>query len=164
MDNNNNKAKKINEIRLPATEKESKNETGQKSLNKFPANDNTDKLLSRVLYSTKNKPAQRYNLPTSRKRPFSNKQRRPGSASRKRIHQRQSAPQRQLVPKIMSTRPRFHNMMDVDQMNTLKPQPPNAKKPSRLQSKREKIGNTKELLTVVEEGKNYSGSNNKTLN
>ena len=84
--NNNNKAKKINEIRLPATEKESKNETGQKSLNKFPANDNTDKLLSRVLYSTKNKPAQRYNLPTSRKRPFSNKQRRPGSASRKRIH------------------------------------------------------------------------------
>ena len=32
----------------------------------------------------------------------------------------------------------FHNMMDVDQMNTLKPQPPNAKKPSRLQSKREK--------------------------
>ena len=46
--NNNNKAKKINEIRLPATEKESKNETGQKSLNKFPANDNTDKLLSRV--------------------------------------------------------------------------------------------------------------------
>ena len=28
--NNNNKAKKINEIRLPATEKESKNETGQK--------------------------------------------------------------------------------------------------------------------------------------
>ena len=45
-------------------------------------------------------------------------------------------------------------------MNTLKPQPPNAKKPSRLQSKREKIGNTKELLTVVEEGKNDSGSNN----
>ena len=47
--NNNNKAKKINEIRLPATEKESKNETGQKSLNKFPANDNTDKLLSRII-------------------------------------------------------------------------------------------------------------------
>ena len=81
MDNNNNKAKKINEIRLPATEKESKNETGQKSLNKFPANDNTDKLLSRVLYSTKNKPAQRYNLPTSRKRPFTTTKRQNRMAS-----------------------------------------------------------------------------------
>ena len=146
-----NKASKVSEVRLPTTNYERKTDKDESKV--FPNTDDTEKLLSRVMYAGNSNSWQKGNILVNKARP-TNKRSRPGSASTKRFYQ--NPLQRQLRPKNIAGPAKLlrnHNKSSF----VLKPQPPNVKKPVRAQSQREILGNKTELLTVVEDDKQEHG-------
>ena len=142
---------KVSEVRLPTTKCERKTDKDESKA--FPNTDDTEKLLSRVMYTGNNNSWQKGNILVNKARP-TNKRSRPGSAATKRFYQ--NPLHRQVRAKNIPgpTKPlRNHNKSSF----VLKPQPPNVRKPVRAQSKREILGNKTELLTVVENDKQKQG-------